>query len=332
MTIKFGILSTANIARKALIPAMLRSDQAEVVAIASSSGKANEVAKEFSISKAYENYEALLEDPEVEAVYIPLPNHLHKEWVFKSAAAGKHILCEKPAGMNAAEMEEMQEVCEKHGVKFMEAFMYQFHQQHERVKEVIASGEIGDVQLMKASFSFPLMQHQPDGNIRVDASKGGGSIYDVGCYCLHTFQNVLADQVDEVLIQGEVDDKYGVETSAEGFVKMKNGVKAMFDCGFHTYMRHEYEVVGTKGSIKVPKAYRPDAFGHEGLVIVDQGSETRTERHYSDQYQEEVKHFVDVIKNDLTPKNSYEVSIQNMRVIDACYESLKQNKAVKVNP
>ncbi|RPF54236.1 Gfo/Idh/MocA family protein [Aquisalibacillus elongatus] len=324
--VKFGIISTANIARKALIPAMMRAEHAEVVAISSGSGKAQAVADEFGIPKAYDRYEGVLEDPDVEAVYIPLPNHLHKEWVFKAAEAGKHILCEKPAGLNADEMVEMEAACEKHGVKFMEAFMYQFHAQHERVKELVAAGEIGDVKLMRASFSFPL--RNPDGNIRVDAEKGGGSVYDVGSYCLHTFQNILDDEVADVFVQGDVSPEFKVDMSARGLVNMRSGVRAMFDSGFETEMRHEYEVVGTHGSIKVPRAYRPDAFGHEGQVIVEKGNEKRVERIYSDQYKEEVEHFADVVLNDVSPRNSYEMSKKNMRVIDACYESMRTGATV----
>src|SRR5699024_125214 len=142
-TIRWGVLSTAKIAQKELIPAIKRAVNAEVTGIASSSEeKAKEVAQKFSIQKVYSSYEQLLDDPEIDAVYIPLPNHLHKEWVIKAANKGKHILCEKPAAVNAAEFEEMQAVCEEQDVIFMEAFMYHFHPQHERVKEIIASGEI----------------------------------------------------------------------------------------------------------------------------------------------------------------------------------------------
>ncbi|WP_306977737.1 Gfo/Idh/MocA family protein [Alkalibacillus salilacus] len=326
---KFGIISTANIAQKALIPAMKRAENAEVVAIASGSGQAEEVAAELDIPTAYTRYEDVLADSEVEAVYIPLPNHLHKEWVFKAAESGKHILCEKPAGLKAQEMIEMEGVCQKHGVTFMEAFMYQFHKQHDRVKELIQSGEIGYVTLMRASFSFPL--RNPEGNIRVDASKGGGSLYDVGSYCLHTFQNILDDKIANVFVQGDVSSTFDVDMSARGLVNMANGVPAMFDCGFETEMRHEYEVVGTHGSIKVPSAYRPDAFGHEGHVIVEKGGVTRDERIMTDQYKEEVEHFVEAVIKGETPRNTYERSKHTMAVIDACYESMNSQKVVEVD-
>lgn len=142
--VRWGILSTAGIAQKALLPAFSRAENAVVTAIATGSdlAKANEIAEKFQIEKVYDDYEKLLNDPFIDAVYIPLPNHLHKEWVIEAAKNGKHILCEKPAALTAEETAEMIEVCEAKNVLFMEAFMYYFHPQHARVKEIIASGEI----------------------------------------------------------------------------------------------------------------------------------------------------------------------------------------------
>ena len=159
-TVKWGILSTAGIARKQLIPAFGRATNAEVVAIASSSGieKAKEVADKFSIEKAYGNYESLLDDPAIDAVYIPLPNHLHKKWTIAAAKKGKHILCEKPAAVNTDEFQEMKSICMEHQVIFMEAFMYQFHPQHERARKIIDSGEIGEVSYIRAAHSFYLLR------------------------------------------------------------------------------------------------------------------------------------------------------------------------------
>ncbi|MUV37011.1 Trans-1,2-dihydrobenzene-1,2-diol dehydrogenase [Lentibacillus sp. JNUCC-1] len=189
--IQWGILSTANIAQKALIPAIQRAKNAEVTAIASGSdaGKARAVAEKFEIPKTHDRYEALLEDPDIQAVYIPLPNHLHKKWVIEAAKAGKHILCEKPIGLDEEEAREMQRVCEENGVLLMEAFMYHFHPQHERVKEIMASGEIGDVRYMRAAFSF-FIGNKAD-NIRMHREKGGGCMYDVGSYGVHSIRNIL---------------------------------------------------------------------------------------------------------------------------------------------
>lgn len=326
--LRFGILSTANIAQKALIPAIQRANNAEVKAIASGSGKAGEVARSLHIPKTYDSYEALLEDPEIDAVYIPLPNHLHKEWVIKAAQAGKHVLVEKPAALNARDTKEMVDACRQHGVTFMEAFMYQFHPQHERVKEVMASGEIGEVQLMRASFSFYLGNR--DKNIRMDPEKGGGSIYDIGCYCLHTFRNILGKEAASVMVKGEVDSDFGVDTSAYGIIEMENGIPAMFDCSFNMPFRTVYEVIGTKGKITVPRAYRPDNEGDVGIVRIEKDEESREEKMSGDQYKLQVEHFSKAAMSGGKLKYTGEHTIRNMELIDACYESLRQNKEVEV--
>ncbi|WP_077328633.1 Gfo/Idh/MocA family protein [Virgibacillus siamensis] len=329
--VRWGVLSTAGIAQKALLPAFARADHAEVLAIASGSDvrKAEAVAEKFNIPNTYDSYEKLLEDPNIDAVYIPLPNHLHKEWVMEAAKKGKHILCEKPASINADDVLEMKKVCEEHGVLFMEAFMYHFHPQHERVKEIIDSGEIGNVQLMRAAFSFYLAEK--DNNIRMSSEKGGGSIYDIGCYAIHSIRNILRDEPEKVSVQGTVDPAYNVETDAVGCLEFSNGVRAVFDSSFNMTFRSEYEVVGTKGRIIVPRAYRPDNHGGDGLVIVKKANEERTETLNNDQYRMEVEHLSQAIlegKKELY--HDLENTINNMRVIDACYESIKLGEAVSL--
>src|SRR5690625_2330163 len=182
--IKWGIISTARIGITQLIPAIKRSTNAEVVAIATQSdiNKATLIAEQFQIEKVYNSYEKLLNDPNIDAVYIPLPNHLHKEWAIKAAQKGKHILCEKPAALTTEEVYEIKKACEENNVLFMEAFMYYFHPQHNRVKEIIDTGEIGEVTFMQAGFSFYLAEERRAHNIRMSGEKGGGSIYDIGCY------------------------------------------------------------------------------------------------------------------------------------------------------
>ncbi|MEQ6390203.1 Gfo/Idh/MocA family oxidoreductase [Bacillaceae bacterium S4-13-58] len=321
--IRYGILSTAGIAQKQFIPAIERAENAEVVAIASLSGKEKDVAKKFGIPKAYNNYEALLEDPDIDAVYVPLPNHLHKEWAIKAAEKGKHVISEKPATLNAEEAWEVVDACKKNGVIYMEAFMYQFHSQHERVKEIIASGEIGDIQLIRASFSFYMKDQEV--NVRMDPKMGGGALYDIGSYCIHTIRNILNDEPEKVYAEAVIDPKYGVDTSAFGILQMKNtGIRAMFDCSFTMPSRTVYEVIGTKGTITVPRAYRPDQNEHEGLVIIEVDGEKREEKIITDQYKEEVEHFSQAILNDTEPLYSGEATIKNMQAIDLCYQSINQ--------
>ncbi|SEP81684.1 Predicted dehydrogenase [Virgibacillus subterraneus] len=330
--IRWGVLSTANIAQKALLPAFSRSDNAEVTAIASGSDitKAERIAEKFGIPTAYDGYDKLLDDSNIDAVYIPLPNHLHKQWVIEAAKKGKHILCEKPAAINSNDVLEMKKVCDEHGVLFMEAFMYYFHSQHNRVKEIIDSGEIGEVKLMRAAFSFYLAKKE--NNIRMSNQKGGGSIYDIGCYGIHSIRNILRTEPNTVQVHGAVDPAYGVETDAVGYMTFPNGVRAIFDSSFNMAHRSEYEVVGTEGRIKVPRAYRPDNNGGDGLVVVEKGNVQRTETVNCDQYRSQVEHLSQAIIDKKTQVyHDFNNTINNMRVIDACYESIKQGRLIELS-
>jgi D-xylose 1-dehydrogenase (NADP+, D-xylono-1,5-lactone-forming) len=323
---KWGILSTANIAQTQVIPAIQRSTLAGVEAIASTSGKAAEVASQLNIPRVYDTYEELLLDPDIDAVYIPLPNSLHRRWVLEAAKHGKHILCEKPAALTAQEMIEMDRYCKEQNVLFMEAFMYQFHPQHERVKEIIASGEIGDVKLMRSSFSF--FMEDRGTNIRMDKSLGGGSIYDVGCYCIHAMRNILEAEPGKVHVHGKLDSETGVDVSAIVYLEFDQGIQGVFDCSFDASFRQEYEVVGTKGRILVPRAFRPDVNGGVGLITIECNGLQRTEQVEGDIYLLQVEHFSKTILEKKLLIYPAEKTIANMRVIDACYSSLEKGNEV----
>lgn len=326
--VRWGILSTASIAKKALIPAFERAENSVVKAIASHSGKAEEVATDFHIPKVYHDYEELLTDQDIDAVYIPLPNHLHKKWTIEAARHGKHVLCEKPAGLTVEEIKEMIDLCQSKNVKFMEAFMYQFHPQHARVREIIEAGEIGDVKYMRASFSFFL--ETTTGNIRMDQNKGGGSLYDVGCYCIHAIRNILQVEPFEVQVHANIDPIHEVDKSAFGYMKLENDVKATFDCSFDMIFRNEYEIIGTKGQIKVPWAFRPDINDGEGDILVQSQLGNREEKISGDIYKLQVEHISQAILANSEIVYSAENTIQNMRVIEACYESIKSGKLIRV--
>ncbi|WP_099159677.1 Gfo/Idh/MocA family protein [Virgibacillus ndiopensis] len=326
--VRWGVLSTAGIAQEQLLPAFQRTTNAEVVAIASESGlaRAKEVAEKFTIKTAYDSYEALLEDASVDAVYIPLPNHLHKKWVIEAAKHGKHILCEKPAALHSGEVMEMKKVCVEHHVIFMEAFMYYFHPQHERVREIIASAEIGDVSFIRAAFSFPLQEKA--NNIRMSSEKGGGSLYDIGCYTVHSIRNVLNTEPETVQAHGVIDPDYNVDTDVVAYLTFPNGVRAMFDVSFGLVDRSEYEVIGTKGRIVVPRPYRPDQNGGEGSVVVEKKGVTRTETIVDDQYRKQVEHISEAILNGTQVRHDFTNTLNNMLVIDACLESIHTKKQI----
>ncbi|WP_353048222.1 Gfo/Idh/MocA family oxidoreductase [Planococcus sp. ISL-110] len=324
--IRWGVLSTARIGRTQVIPAIGRADNAEIVAIASRTSKVHAAAQELKIPKAYESYEELLDDPEVDAVYIPLPNHLHKEWVIRSAQKGKHVLCEKPFALSEVETEEMIAACLEHGVKFMEAFMYQLHPQHARVKEIVASGEIGEIKLVKSSHSFYL--HNRSSDIRMDAVMGGGSIYDVGCYSIQAIRHLTDAEPMEIMAQGEIDPVKGIDLTGIVHMKMSNGIHALFDCSFDMASRNEYELIGTEGSIKVPFAFRPDINDNKGVILVQKEGIVREEKVQGDIYRLEIEGFSNAILTDSVPAITADSTIKNMRVIDACYKSLRTGKKI----
>lgn len=325
--VRWGVISTADIAQTQMIPAILRSEVAEISAIASRGDKAKGVAEKFSIPNYYDSYEKLLMDQEIEAVYIPLPNHLHKEWVIKAAEYGKHVLVEKPAALTAEETKEMIECCRENKVKFMEAFMYQFHPQHKRVQEILTSGEIGDIKLMRASFSFFLEDRE--NNIRMNREMGGGSIYDIGCYCIHAIRNILGSEPVTVETFAELDPQSGIDLSSIVYMKLENGINCVFDCSFDMSFRQEYEIIGTKGRITVPAAYRPDVVGDEAVILIESEQGTRSEIVGGDPYKLQVDHFSQAIRRKTQPSYSEENTLQNMRVIDACYTSINSRQAVK---
>lgn len=241
--LKWGILSTANIGKEQVIPAIKRAENADVVAIASRNEQtAKEAAEELNIPKTFSSYEALLEDPEIDAVYIPLPNGLHKEWVIKAAEKKKHVLCEKPAAITKEELDEMIAVCHTNNVTFMEAFMYQFHPQHEKVKELIRDGEIGDISFMNADFSFYQRDHT---NIRLNKDLGGGAMFDAGCYTLHAIRNILDQEPTSAYASAHYDAELDVDLTMAGVLNFDNGLVATFNTSFDAISRDGYEVDGT---------------------------------------------------------------------------------------
>ncbi len=327
--VRWGVLSTAKIGLTQVIPAIERAENAELAAIASRSDKVHAIAEEHGMSTAYESYEALLADSEIDAVYIPLPNHLHKEWTMKAAAAGKHVLCEKPAALTVAEAEEMVGFCRSRNVKFAEAFMYQLHPQHSRVKEIMASGEIGDIRLIQSSHSFYMADR--DTNIRMDKMMGGGSLYDLGCYSIQLSRHLTDAEPVEVQAFAEMDKTDGVDLTAHGWLRFESGIRALFDCSFDMVPRNEYEVIGTQGSIRVPHAFRPDIVGGVGTIIVKAGDVQRTEEVDGDSYRHEVENFSSAVLEDREPWISGDSTIRNMRVLDACYESISTGQRVQLS-
>lgn len=328
--VRWGILSTAQIAQNELLPAYMKATNAEATAIASSNIKVKGITGKFRISKMYDSYDKLLEDPDIDAVYIPLPNALHSHWVKKAAKKGKHVLCEKPAALTFKEAEEMIEICKENGVMFMEAFMYQFHPQHQRVREIIDSGEIGELKMMKASLSSYL--ENQDGNIRMNGELGGGSLYDMGCYCIHAIQTLLSSKPKKVFASMQKDHDSQVDISVTGLMELDNGMKAIFDAAMDRTVIDYYKIIGTKGSIQVPRAFAPQLFNGEALILTyTEEGRYREEKVFGDQYKLQVEYFSSCILERKIPNHFAENTSYNMKVIDACFKSVEKGALVDVS-
>ena len=315
--LRWGVLSTANIGRKAVNPAIQASSNGELVAVASRDPEsAAALARAAAIPRHHGSYQALLNDEGVDAVYVPLPNGLHREWTVRAAEAGKHILCEKPLAVTAAECRDMERAAEANGVQLMEAFMYRFHPQTERVLELIALGAVGDLRSIRSSFSFHLAR--PD-DIRWSAELGGGALMDVGCYCVNVSCTMAGAEPVEVQAWAAWGTS-GVDEQLAGTLRFDNGVLAQFDCSL-TMGRHEtYEISGTEGRLRVPAAFLPgtgDAFIHEWHP----GEDTVHTVAGADEYILMVEHFADCVLSGQALRYSASEAARNMRVIEALLRS-----------
>jgi D-xylose 1-dehydrogenase (NADP+, D-xylono-1,5-lactone-forming) len=317
--VRWGVLSTSNIGRRAVLPAIQRSSNGELVAVASrAADKAHAFADELDIPRAYASYEQLLADPDIEAVYIPLPNSMHREWTIKAAEAGKHILCEKPLALNAAECAEMDAAARANGVLLLEAFMYRFHPQTERVIELIRQGAIGEPRFIHAAFTFRLTN---PANIRLQAELGGGSLMDVGCYCVNVSRTLFAAEPIEVQAFASW-SAGGVDEQMIGSLRFAGGDYAQFDSALTLARRETYQVVGTEGVIEAPVAFLP---GHSDTIIrIRDAAGARDETIAGvDEYQLMAEHFAVCVRGQAALRYSASEAAANMRAIAALYRSAR---------
>jgi predicted dehydrogenase len=246
--VRWGVLSTANIGTKSVIPAIQAADRCEVVAIASRNlEKATSAATDLGIERAYGSYGQLLRDPDVDAVYIPLPNHMHAEWSRAAAEAGKHVLCEKPIALSASEAEAMAEAATSAGVILREAFMYQFHPTWIRVLELVAAGQIGEVQAVDSWFSY--FNDDPE-NIRNVLEYGGGALMDIGCYTIHLSRLILGGEPTAVKAAVRRDPTTGVDTVTTAILEFGDRV-ATFGCSTRAEPDQRVDIYGTNGRINI---------------------------------------------------------------------------------
>lgn len=254
-TLRFGILGVAKITERWL-PGFREAKQASLSAIASRNlDRAKKAADAAGIARAHGSYEALLADPEIDAVYIPLPNAHHYEWARLAAEAGKHVLCEKPLTPTASLADELVDYCKARGVTLMDGFMWPHHPRTAKIRELLDRGTIGQVLRVAGAFTFPLPL-DPD-NIRLKPPLGGGSLLDVGCYPVYGIRWAFGEEPVAVYAKGRYDFEVDLEMS--GIVWLADGRQATFDCGFTQPTRQWLEITGTAGVIRVQDMWLPDA-------------------------------------------------------------------------
>lgn len=312
--VRWGVLSTAKIATNAVIPAMQQGQNSRVMAIASrSKRKARQAARALDISKAHGSYERLLQDPDIDAVYIPLPNHLHVPWTIKSLQAGKHVLCEKPIGLDAGQAAQVLEASRNHpDLKVMEAFMYRHHPQWQRALQLVREGEIGEVRTIQSFFSY--YNVDPD-DIRNQAEIGGGGLLDIGCYCISLSRFIFDAEPDRVLGKIVLDPDFNIDRLTSAILDFNPGT-ATFTCGTQLALYQHVDIVGDEGRIEISRPFNPTSGGATRIKL-HQGQENQViTLDPADHYTIQGNLFSRAILEDTPVPTPLEDALANMQVID----------------
>ncbi|MGE5528119.1 MAG: Gfo/Idh/MocA family protein [Patescibacteria group bacterium] len=315
--VNWGILGYARIAREHVMPAIQRASNAKLHAVASRRPEGLAACRaDFGPVKLYDDYDALLADPEVRAVYIPLPNSLHAEWTIRAARAGKHVLCEKPLALDAAGCRAMIEACAAHHVLLMEAFMYRYTDGTRRVLEILQCGALGEIRHVHASFHFLLAR---DRDVRLQPELGGGSLYDVGCYPVN-FIGLVTGRAP-VAVQAEAVRREGVDLRFTAVLRYEGGITASLSCGFDSHLRSRAEIIGSKGVLSIPEPF----FGEAGALALESGgSRQEIPVAASDRYRLEIEDFSQAILEGRRPMLDLAETLRNMEVIERLLAAAKK--------
>jgi predicted dehydrogenase len=314
-SIGWGVISSARIGLNTVIPAIQASGNGRVVAIGTRSAEGIRAkAAELGVERVHNSYEAVLADPGVTAIYNPLPNAMHAEWTIRAAEARKHVLCEKPLALTAAEGERMILACRTAGVWLMEAFMYRFHPQHARARQWIEEGAIGPVRLIRSAFTFYLDPSQK-ANIRFSKELWGGSLMDVGCYSINSSRWYFGAEPLAVSASAEISREFGVDTTLAALLEFPTG-RAQIVSSLEMASQPQLEIVGERGRIELPQAFLPGP-GDARIRLIRGGSAEDTVVPGVDQYRLQVEHFADCVLRGTPPALPPEDAVANTRVIEA---------------
>jgi predicted dehydrogenase len=320
--IRWGILSTANIGMRKVIPGIQRSPHSVVTAIASRSlDSAKAAAAELGIAKAYGSYEELLADPDIDAVYNPLPNDLHVPLTLQAAQAGKHVLCEKPIALDAADAERLRAAPKDRLI--LEAFMVRFHPQWHRAREIVRSGELGEVRLVSGTFSY---FNADPGNIRNDATKGGGGLMDIGCYPIVAARFLFEAEPRRVIALVDRDPAFATDRLASALLDFGDGRRLDFTASTQLVPFQSINVLGTKARLEILIPFNAPQ-GEPSTILIDDGASLdhslarRETIAASDQYAEQAEAMALAILKGTSLPYGVEDAIQNMRILDALFAS-----------
>jgi predicted dehydrogenase len=327
--ISWGVISTAKIGTEKVIPAMQHGKYTEVMAIASRNIEtAKSTAAKLKIAKAYGSYEELLTDKDIDAIYIPLPNHLHVEWILKSLQAGKHVLCEKPITMNYQDAVALHNDIKKFpDLKVMEAFMYRHHPHIQHTKEMIRQGAIGEIRNMHSVFSY---YNVDPNNIRNMANIGGGGLLDIGCYCISISRFMFDEEPLRVSGTIDFDPEFKTDRLAAAVMEFKKG-SATFCCSTQMADHKHALIFGTEGKIELTNPFSTQA--DEKAIIKRTTKENKiekTEFEAVDQYTLQGDFFSKAILDNTKVPTPFEDAVANMKVIDAVFESAKKGTFINI--
>jgi len=333
--VRWGVLGAAAIARYAVVPALQASTSGRVVAIASRDvRRARAFADDFGIDRVFDSYDALLAERRIDAVYIPLPNALHARWAIRAAEAGKAVLCEKPLATNAADAQAIVEACALHKVPLMEGFMYRFHPQNRRVRDLVDEGVIGEIREVRSHLSVRILHPASSANVRFERDLGGGALMDMGCYTVDVARMTLGGLPEFVVAAADFDERLKVDVSLAGILAFSGGRFGTVSCSFLAGGEDSYVLIGTRGTIEVPRAFIP-GYGKragEGLVIiVDENGNRREERFAPvDQYRLMVDAFSSPVLTGEPPPYRASDSVDTMRILDALGAAALKNESCAV--
>jgi predicted dehydrogenase len=326
--VKWGIISTAKIGVEKVIPGIMKSENVEVVAISSRNIETAQLfADKLGIQKAYGSYEALLQDPEVEAIYNPLPNHLHVPWTIKALQAGKHVLCEKPVALNAVEASLLLEAkAQFPHLKLMEAFMYRHTPQWRFAKQKIADGSIGQLRNIHSIFTY--FNADPN-NIRNQSDIGGGGLMDIGCYCISLSRWLFEQEPVRVSATIEFDPVMKTDRLASGILEFSGGT-GLFTCSTQLAPFQHATILGTEGAVEIEIPFNAPTDRPTRVWLTTKQGKEEVVFDAMDQYTLQAESFSQSILDDTQVYTPIEDAISNMKVIDALFESGSVNQWVSL--